>query len=143
MITIKKLDYRVSEGDKERASNGYLMSVVALMMGMPLPILNLVATFVFFLAHRKSSYFVRWHCTQALFSQLSVLPINIVVFWWTISIVFAQSELTNTYISYIITAFLFNLTEFITTIYTAVKVRKGVHLSWWFYGDITDLAVKQ
>lgn len=143
MITIKKLDYRVSESDRERASNGYLMSVVALMIGMPLPILNLVATFVFFLAHRKSSYFVRWHCTQALFSQLSVLPINVVAFWWTISILFAQSELTNTYIAYIITAFLFNLTEFITTIYTAAKVRKGVHLSWWFYGDITDLAVKQ
>ncbi|MDO5106402.1 DUF4870 domain-containing protein [Capnocytophaga sp.] len=143
MITIKKLNYRVSEGDKERASNSYLMSVVALMIGMPLPILNLVATFVFFLAHRKSSYFVRWHCTQALFSQLSVLPINVVVFWWTISILFAQNELTNTYIAYVITAFLFNFTEFITTIYTAAKVRKGVHLSWWFYGDITDLAVKQ
>ncbi len=142
MIIIKNLDYRVSDGDRERAANGYLMSVIAIIAGMPLPIINLLATFIFYLAHRKSSYFVRWHCTQALMSQLSVFPINTIGFWWTISVFFGSAEVTNAYIAYLMSAFFFNFTEFLATVYTAVKVRKGEHLSWWFYGDITDLLVK-
>lgn len=142
MITIKKLDYRVSDGDRERAANSYLMSVIAIIVGMPLPIVNLLATFIFYAAHRKGSYFVRWHCTQALFSQLSVFLMNMVGFWWTISVIFGNTEVTNAYVAYLITVFFFNLTEFFATVYTAVRVRKGEHLSWWFYGDVTDLVIK-
>lgn len=142
MITIKKLGYRISESDKERASNSYLMSVMAIIVGLPFPIVNLLVTFVFFFAYRRSSYFVRWHCTQALISQLSVFPINVIGFWWTISVIFGKWEVTNSYIAYLITVFLFNFVEFIGTVYTATKVRKGEHLMWWFYGDITDLLVK-
>lgn len=143
MITIKKLDYKISDGDRERASNSYLMSVVAFIVGMPLPIVNLLATFFFFVANRKGSYFVRWHCTQGLLSQLSVFPINTIGFWWTVSIILGNTDISNAYIAYIITIFLFNLSEFIATVYTATMVRKGVHISWWFYGDITDLIVKE
>ena len=57
MIVIKPLNERISEGDKERAANSYIMSIVAIMAGMPLPIINLLATLFFLIAHRKGSYF--------------------------------------------------------------------------------------
>ncbi|MFK8287816.1 DUF4870 domain-containing protein [Capnocytophaga canimorsus] len=143
MILTKPFPYRVTENEKERASNGYLMSVIAIIAGMPLPIINVLATLFFYLANRKGTYFVRWHCMQALLSQLSVLCINSVGFWWTISVILQEKEPTNLYFAYIISAILFNLTEFIATIYTAVQTRKGKHVSWWFYGDLTEAIVQE
>lgn len=142
MIHIKKFSYDPSEHEKERASNSYLMSLIAIIAGLPLPIINLIATLIFYVGNRKSTYFVRWHCTQALVSQLSMFFINSVAFWWTIAIVFTDESLSANYIAYIITAFIFNFTEFIATIYTAIQTRKGIHVEWWFYGTITNLICK-
>ncbi len=134
--------YTPSEHELEKASNSYLMSLVALIAGMPLPIINLVATFFFYVGNRKGTYFVRWHCIQALLSQLSLLFMNSFGFWWTVSIIFGPETISNKYLAYIITVFFFNIIELIATIYTAIKVRKGEHISWWFYGDITQFICK-
>lgn len=134
--------YEPGEHEAEKASNSYLMSLIAVVAGLPLPILNLLATLIFFLGNRKSTYFVRWHCTQALVSQASLLIINSNAFWWTIGIIFWERTVTNSYIAFMIVAFLFNVVEFITTIYSAIETRKGKHVSWWFYGELTDLLCK-
>lgn len=142
MIQKKEFSYSPSEHETEGASNSYLMSVIAIIVGLPLPIINLIATFIFFLGNRKSSYFVRWHCTQALLSQLSMFFINSFGFWWTISVIFGDDEFTSSYIAYIISILVFNIVEFIVTIYTAVQTRKGMHIKWLFYGELTDLICK-
>jgi len=139
MITTDHFQEIPSEHEAEKASNSYLMSLIVFIVGLPLPIINLLATFFFYISNRKSSYFVRWHCTQALLSQLSVLFMNSAGFWWTISIIFTNEKITNNYIAYIFTIILFNLVEFIATIYTAIKTRKGIHIEWWFYGGLTNL----
>lgn len=138
MINVKKFDYEPGEHEAEKASNSYLMSLIALIAGLPLPIINLIATLIFFVGNRKGTYFVRWHCTQALLSQLSVLFINSYGFWWTVSIIFSSQTITSNYIAYVIAALIFNLVEFIATIYTAIQTRKGIHVEWWFYGDLTN-----
>jgi uncharacterized Tic20 family protein len=142
MITVSQFYYLPSEHEAEKASNSYLMSLIALIAGLPFPIINLLATFIFYLGNRKGSYFVRWHCTQALLSQFSLLFINSYGFWWTISIIFTGDMISNSYIAYMLTAFGFNLAEFIATIYTAIQTRKGIHVSWWFYGDLTNSICK-
>jgi hypothetical protein len=58
------------------------------------------------------------------------------------SIIFADEKITTNYIAYILTAIIFNLTEFIATIYTAIQTRKGIHVEWWFYGSLTNLICK-
>lgn len=142
MITKTKFKYEPLEHEYEKASNSYLMSLMAIIVGLPLPIINLIATFIFYLGNRKGTYFVRWHCSQALLSQLTVLLINSYGFWWTISIAFSTELITNQYIAYIIVAFIFNVFEFIATIYTAINTRKGIHVEWWFYSGITNLICK-
>ena len=143
MIENKQLPHPLTEGDKERASNSYLMSVVAIMAGMPIPLINLLATLFFLFAYRKASYFVRWHCHQAFISQLFLFFINTTTFWCTISIGFGSNMPSNNYFAYLIMAISFNIIEFAGTIYSAMATRKGVHLSWWFYGDLTDLIVRK
>jgi uncharacterized Tic20 family protein len=142
MILIRPFAYTPDESEKDKASKSYLMSLVALIAGLPLPIINLVATFFFFVANRKGTYFVRWHCTQALLSQVSMVVLNSIAFWWTISVIFTAEPFTSKYFGYVLTVLVFNIFEFIATIYTAVQARKGVHVEWWLYGALSHLIVK-
>lgn len=130
--------YQPLEHEREKASNSYLMSLVAIIAGTPLPIINMLATLLFFLANRKSTPFVKWHCTQALLSQLTVFAMNAVGFTWTMRIIFGDLYVTDKYIAYIITVIAFNLFEFIITIIAATRVRKGKHMEWWFWGALTN-----
>jgi uncharacterized membrane protein len=136
-FTFKPDDY-----ESEKASNVYLMSLVAVLVGMPLPIVNLIATGIFYLSSRKASFFVRWHCTQALVSQVLVVAMNSVGLYWTISVIRQIRPLDNNYIAYIITVLIFNFLEFCVTIYTASAVRKGKHVEWWLFGPLTNVICK-
>lgn len=142
MNTTSDFDYVPSEHEAEQASNSYLMSLIAIMGGLPLPIVNLIATVIFFLGKRKKPYFVRWHCIQALISQFVLLPFNSAGFWWTVSLIMGKASITSEYIAYIITIFLFNLLEFIATIYAAIVTRKGQHVEWWVVGSLTNQICK-
>jgi Domain of unknown function (DUF4870) len=142
MIASKKFNYKPNDSELERASNSYLMSLVAVLGGMPLPIMNLLASVFFYLGNRKSTPFVKWHCTQALFAQLGMFLFNTVGFWWSISIFFGEGKATNYYVSYMITIIVFNLIEFISTLYLASQTRKGNHLEMYFFSDVTNLICK-
>ncbi|RZJ73277.1 hypothetical protein [Flavobacterium sp.] len=135
--------YVPGEHETEKASNSYLMSLIAIVVGLPLPVVNLLATFFYWIAVRKSTYFVRWHSSQALLSQLVMIPFNSGLFWWTIAIIFRDEQISNEYIAYAITIILFNIVEFGTTIYSAVQTRKGKHVELWFVGGLTNLLVRK
>lgn len=141
MIHKKEFEYKPDDAESERASNGYLMSVVALIVGLPLPIVNLIATGIFWMGNRKASYFVRYHCTQAMLAQFGLFFANSFGVAWTLSIVFDTDPLTSKYIAYIILLLTLNLSEFIFTIYSAIQVRKGIHVEWWIYGALSHLLV--
>jgi hypothetical protein len=63
-------------------------------------------------------------------------------FWWTLSILFGPVEVSDSYIAYMLTIIAFNLVDFIYTIYTAIKVRKGEHVEWWLFGSLTHSICK-
>lgn len=142
MITTEIFSYEPHDSEMERASNSYLMSLVALLGGLPLPIFNLIATVIFYFGNKKSTTFVKWHCTQALLSQLLLFFCNSAGFWWTIAVLFQDKKPTNYYFAYLITIFLFNLVEFISTLILASKTRKGQHAKLFFVSDLTDLLCK-
>lgn len=142
MNSVKEFSYKPREDEFEKASNSYLMSLIAIMVGLPFPIVNLIATFIFFLGNRKSTFFVRWHCVHALVSQFSLLFVNVISVSWTLSILFSTNTITNAYISYVLSVIIVNLIEFIATIHTMVKVRKGYHIEWWFFGRLTHYLCK-
>jgi hypothetical protein len=131
--------YTPNDYESEKASNSYLMSVIAIMVGLPFPIINLVATFIFFLGNLKATKFVKWHCTQALLSQVFIVIMNGVGFSWTMSIMFGSNIITNRYLAYMITIVTFNIYEFIVTIRGAILTRKGKHDEWWIFGSLTNL----
>ena len=125
------ITYHPSDSEREKAANSYLMSLMAAMVGLPLPIVNMLATIIFYLANRKRTYYVRWHCTQALISQIPLYFTNTVLFWWTVRLLLGYESLTSFYFAYLFTVVLFNVIDYIATIYSAVKVRKGEQVEWY------------
>ena len=63
-------------------------------------------------------------------------------FYWPLSIIFGSKTLTNDYIAYMITIVLFNIAEFIATVYAAMKTRKGKHVELWLFGPLTQTLCK-
>lgn len=149
--------------DHEPAGNAYLMSLAAVVAGLPLPIVNVIATFIYFMAQRKASYAVRWHSLQALLAQLVVMPFNSIAMGWTLSILLnginLKEELFLTesgqgrivgltfdslisssavYWAYMAFVLLLNIFEFIGVISTAIKVRKGINVRWFGIAPLTD-----
>ncbi len=136
------LRHNIEDHHAEKASNSYLMSMVAIMAGIGLPLFNLIATFIFYMANRKEAFFVRWHCTQALFSQFLLLLFNAPAFAWLMTIIFGNNEFNNNFFAYISVVLLINLVEFIATIYTAIQTRKGIHVEWIIIGPLAHSVVK-
>jgi uncharacterized Tic20 family protein len=131
-----------NESECEKSSNSYLMSVITVIIGLPLPLISLITTLSFYLANRKSTWFVRWHCTQAMLSQSYVVLINTCGFIWSMMIFFGSETITNNFIGFIITLIIFNVMELILTIYAAIETRKGKHIQFYFFGTLTDIICK-
>lgn len=142
MINETKFAYEPSEHEAEKASNSYLMSLVAIIAGLPLPIVNLIASLIFYFGNIRGTYFVRWHCTQALLSQLLLLPINTICFWWTIIAFTSATTVSFAYVFYLTLTLIINLMEFVFTIYTAIQSRKGIHVEWWALSKLTNSICK-
>lgn len=132
-----------NEYEQERASNIYLMSLAIVIAGLPFPIINFLATFFMYLSNRSGSYFIRWHSLQALLSQGVIALLNASGIIWTMSVIFGQEKLSNSYIAFILTIVVFNLGELAGTIYAAIQTRKGQHVEFWFFGPLTDLICKK
>lgn len=143
-IAVAQLDMEYNEiylTDREKASNAYIMSLIAVVMGLPMPIINLIATGIFYLMSRKGSEYVRWHATQAFISQIPLFVLNNILFWWTINILLFAHPLSGLYIAYFILVNIYNIADFYATAVSAVRSRKGVTYRWFLYGVLTDMVI--
>lgn len=143
MIEEENLYEFTNDFERERASYAYVASLVSFGFLLPLPIINLLASIIYSLANYKSSYFIRWHCMQVLVSQIVVVIINSLHFYWLTSILFADLAFTPKYFAYLVFVVLYNIYEFVITYRAAVKVRKGIHIRWGFWGNLASLLCKQ
>lgn len=128
----------LTESECEKASYAYLMQLLIFMVGLPLPLINLAGSVLFWWLNRKQCEFVRWHATQALVSQILLYVLNAGMFVWTVNVLLGTVLLSQLYFSTLFTLIVFNVVDYIFTVVTAMQVRKGVHYKWWIYAQITD-----
>ncbi len=143
MMIRKEFIYTPNETEKEKASTVYLMSLLAFIVGLPFPFANLIATLIFYLGNRKGTYFVRWHCWQAIALQFIIALMNSLCFYRTLWIILGTARITNDYIALLIVSLIVNILSFIMIIRAAVLVRKGQHIQWWLFGTCAQLICKQ
>lgn len=137
------LNYKPDEQESEKASNSYLMSLIAGISGIIFPLINFIASFYFLVVNRRGSCYVRWHCVQALISQLTLLILNSITFTWTMSVIFGNEKISNSYFAFIFTTILVGIIEMTATIFAAIQIRKGIHVKFYIFGDIVDKFVNK
>jgi len=130
--------HELSEREKEDAMGAYLMMFAAIGAGLPLPIVNLIASLVYFAVNAKKSRFIRFHCHQSLISQLPTTLLNAGLLFWTLRVVFSEEYYANNvYWGYVIMVLLFNLAYFILSIVAAIKARKGQMYYFLLFGNLS------
>lgn len=127
----------LSERERDDAMGSYLMMFASVAIGLPLPIINLIAAVVYYFTNRSKGLFVHFHSLQSLISQLPTTIINAIGVYWGIRIYFFDWELTDAFKGYVIMAIIFNLAYFIFSIVGAVKAKKGRMYYFLFFGRLS------
>lgn len=134
----------IPEREKEDAMGAYLMMFASLALGLPIPLLNLIASVIYFFVNRKSGTFVAFHALQALLSHIPVVLLNAGVIGWLIAIlVVSPTIFAPAFFWYLFFTILANLAYIIWSIVALVHARKG-HFVYmpvigrmcfaWYYG---------
>jgi uncharacterized Tic20 family protein len=127
--------------EREDAMGAYLMMFASIGAGLPLPIINLIASIVYYYVNRGKSRFVRFHTHQSLLSQFPTSLINAGLVFWSAQIwLFQNLDFPgNVFWGYFWMAVAANLLYFIYSIVAAVKARKGQFYYLIFFGRLSYL----
>lgn len=127
--------------EKEDASGAYLMMFAATALGLPLPVVNIIASVVYYFVNRSKGLFVRFHSLQSLYSQIPVSLLNSYMVIWTIINLLDNLPFTNVFWGLAITAGVFNIVYFIFSIIGAIRAHQGRFYYLVFFGRIAYILV--
>ena len=71
-------------------------------VGLPLPLLNILAAVIYFYVNRKKGRFVVFHAAQSLWSQAITGLINAGVIFWVIRMVIYEFDPSRVFFAYLI-----------------------------------------
>ena len=126
----------ISEREKEDAMGSYLMMFAAVAVGLPLPVINLIASIIYYFVNRKKSRFIHFHCLQSLLSQIPTTIINWVAVIWAVRILLTTQEWTEVFWAYVIFAGVSTLLYFIISLIAAYKARQGKMYYFLLFGQL-------
>jgi uncharacterized Tic20 family protein len=126
----------ISSVEKDDAMGAYLMMFAAWAVGLPLPILNLIAAVIYFYVNKKTSRFVAFHSLQSLLSQIPVTLINVVLIVWLVRILFTGMTWTTGFFTYLIVMVLCNVLYVIISIVALGRAKKGNFFYFPFFGRV-------
>ena len=133
----------ISEREKEDAMGAYLMMFAAVAIGLPLPIINLIAAIVYYFVNRKKSRFIHFHCLQALLSNIPTTLINWALVIWAVRNFFNDLSFTDEFWAYAVFAGLATLIYFIISLMAAYRARQGRMYYLLLFGKISfDIAYR-
>jgi uncharacterized membrane protein len=127
--------YELSEREKEDGMGAYLMMFAAFAVGLPLPVVNLIAALIYYSINRKKGRFIHFHCLQSFLSQIPTTVLNWGLLYWVLQIYLFNNHVENNFFfAYIILVVIANLIYIVFSIVAAVKARKGKFYYFLFFG---------
>jgi uncharacterized membrane protein len=126
----------ISEREKEDAMGAYLMMFAAVAIGLPLPVINLIASVIYYFINRKKSRFIHFHSLQALLSQIPTTLINWALVIWAVTIFFTDATLSDSFWAYAVFAGTSTLLYFIYSLIAAFKARQGKFYYFLLFGKM-------
>jgi uncharacterized membrane protein len=117
----------IPEREKEDAMGAYLMMFASLAIGLPIPLLNLIASVIYFFVNRKNGLFVAFHALQALLTHVPVVLLNAGVIGWLIGILVTppHDRFSPAFFWYLFFVVLANIAYIVWSIVALVHARKG------------------
>jgi uncharacterized membrane protein len=121
--------------EREDAMGSYLMMFAAVAIGLPLPVINLIAAVVYYYINKKKSKFIHFHSLQSLLAQIPTTLINWGLVIWIIRIWFFDAGDFNDYFyAYAIFAAVANIMYFVFSLIAAFRAYKGKMYYFIFFG---------
>jgi len=116
---------QITERERDDAMGAYLMMFASLAIGLPIPLVNLVASVIYFLVNRKTSPFVAFHAHQALLTHIPVVLLNAGVVAWLIVNLATQAGFHPGFFWYLFFTVAVNLAYIAWSIVALVHAHKG------------------
>ena len=115
----------ISENEKDDAMGAYLMMFASWAIGLPLPLLNLVAAVIYFFVNGRESRYVAFHAYQSLLSQIPVTLLNAGALGWLIAVVVSPARFSALFLIYLVAIAVANCLYLIFSIVALVRARRG------------------
>jgi uncharacterized membrane protein len=131
--------HEITTREREQSLAAYLMMFATAAAGLPLPFLNLVASFAYYYFTRSTSRFVRFHSFQSLISQFPISLMNGAAVFWGFRILFFDASFSDLYKGYLAVVVLANFVYVVFSLIAAIKAYKGRMFYFLFFGRVAYL----
>jgi uncharacterized membrane protein len=128
----------ISQREKDDAMASYLMMFASWAVGLPLPLVNLIASVVYYAVNRKASKFVAFHSLQSLLSQVPVSLLNAGIVGWGIGLLVKGDAGGGLwpFLGYVFFSAAINILYLVFSIIALVQANKGRFYYLPFFGRI-------
>jgi uncharacterized Tic20 family protein len=129
----------ISQREKDDAMASYLMMFASWAVGLPLPLVNLIASVVYYAVNRKASKFVAFHSLQSLLSQVPVSLLNAGIVGWGIGLLVKGDAATGLwpFLGYVFFSVAINILYLVFSIISLVQANKGRFYYMPFFGRLS------
>lgn len=134
--------HEISQRERERSLASYFMMFISSTIGLPLPFVNLIASWIYYAYTKRTSPFVKFHSLQSLISQIPVTLLNTILVAWIAFVVYSNLDqfkdalFTSSFIGFVFTVVAVNLVYIIFSIIAAVRAYSGRMYYFPFFGNI-------
>lgn len=129
--------HEISEREKEDAMGAYLMMFASWGLGFPLPLLNLIASLIYFLINRKTSKFVAFHSLQSLLFHIPISVLNVAPIVWLVVILVTDLSFRAGFFVLLLFALLANILFVVFSLLALMRARKGLFYYLPFFGRVS------
>jgi uncharacterized Tic20 family protein len=126
----------ISDREKEDAMGAYFMMFAALGLGFPLPLINLIASLIYFVIHRRKSRFVAFHALQSLISHLPVAAFNVALIVWLLWILATTTHFASEFFVFLVFVAFANILYIVYCVVALTRARKGQLYYMPFFGRL-------
>ena len=122
--------------ERDDAMGAYLMMFAAWAIGLPFPMLNLIAALIYFLINKRTSRFVAFHAYQSLITQFPVTAVNVTTVVWLIRILITDLDFSSRFFGFLLFAVVWNLLYVGLSIVAMTRAHHGEFFYFPIFGRI-------
>ncbi len=126
----------VSTRERDDAMAAYLMMFASWAIGLPFPLINLIASLVYYFVNKKTSRFVAFHAYQALIVHVPIVCVNAGLIVWIIVIAVSDLHFAGPFLAYLLFLIALNIVYIVYSIIALIQARKGRLYYMPFFGRL-------